>query len=334
MMTTSLNKELNILSKSNRKTFEELYTEGKSSLYNPEKMINQLRFGLLCKTNNGKVKSRYRIYIYSGNFFLTDFKDESEDQVFSPYDEEVFLCAPFYTAEINKNNQILEIGTGCGIYSILSAKKGAQVTSIDINRKAIQYAKLNEKINIGKPVIQFECTDIDNFIGKNLQFDLVIASLPYMPVYPSKKSNKIYSNGGKYGCKHLIKAIKQAHILLKPYGVFKMYAMSLGNYNSSYMEQNITSLINVKNMGIKINKLYKDPFNFIEWYNNKFQSVSNETLNWLDDLEKRNLQYMHYMTIELHNSIYKNVEITQTRYDKCIPYPKSKNLMEKIRDLE
>ena len=106
MIKESLSKELKALFEHDVEMFKKMYVGGNAVPYIHEKMEHQLRFGLLSKAN-GNVKSLYRIYSYSGNFFLTDFKDESKYQVFTPYDEEVFLCAPFYTSGIRANDTIL-----------------------------------------------------------------------------------------------------------------------------------------------------------------------------------------------------------------------------------
>lgn len=57
--------------------------------------------------------------------------------------EDTFLLADNLKAETGE--KILELGTGCGLLSIIAAKRGAKVTATDINPKAMERAKENAK---------------------------------------------------------------------------------------------------------------------------------------------------------------------------------------------
>jgi release factor glutamine methyltransferase len=80
-----------------------------------------------------------------------------------------------------KEKKVLELGCGCGIISILAAKKGAQVTASDINSTAL---KALEK-NAAKNTVLIDVVLSDLFENLNGQsFDFIIINPPYYPRNP------------------------------------------------------------------------------------------------------------------------------------------------------
>ncbi len=72
---------------------------------------------------------------------------------------------------------ILELGCGSGLLSLLAAKKGTEVTSIDINRKAVENVKSNaDKNNLN---ITAYVSDLFSNVNSNEKFDIVLINPPY-----------------------------------------------------------------------------------------------------------------------------------------------------------
>ncbi|WP_299246552.1 methyltransferase [uncultured Aquimarina sp.] len=82
-----------------------------------------------------------------------------------------------------KNKTFLELGCGSGIISLFASKKGAIVTSTDINQTALQYLKKASENN--KLKVELVLSDLfDNL--KNRTFEYIIINPPY---YPKKPKN-------------------------------------------------------------------------------------------------------------------------------------------------
>ncbi|MCF6128468.1 methyltransferase [Flavobacterium sp. AS60] len=82
-----------------------------------------------------------------------------------------------------KQKTFLELGCGSGIISLLAAKKGADVTSSDINQIALDYLATNASKN----KLQLKIVHSDLFDKlKNQSFDYIIINPPY---YPKKPKN-------------------------------------------------------------------------------------------------------------------------------------------------
>jgi release factor glutamine methyltransferase len=77
--------------------------------------------------------------------------------------------------------KFLELGAGCGIISLLAARKGAIVTASDINPIAVENIKKNA---IGN---HLELNIIQSDLFKNIQekdFDMIVIAPPYYPKDP------------------------------------------------------------------------------------------------------------------------------------------------------
>ncbi|WP_165773248.1 methyltransferase domain-containing protein [Zooshikella ganghwensis] len=321
------------------RSFHDLYPEEFSLLYrnnqtctlNERLMKYQLKFNLL-EIINRQVKSSYRIYSYQSCFFITDYKTNSLDQVFSPYDEEVNICAPFYTNELFKNQRVLEIGTGCGLYTTLAAEKDCTVTGVDINPKAVEYAKFNILLNNVQQYAKVMAADIESMLPLVPEYDLVIASLPYMPNPPTLSEKKTYSDGGEYGWKLSLQAISQISKRLNSRARLKMYTMNLGNEHTSYIELNPYFFFNDLPVSVTLTKICANMHIFSDWYTHKFSNNNNQAviLQWLDHLKARNLNYMHYVTLEITPASKFSLTVKRKDYNLNIAYPRSKNIYSPI----
>jgi len=101
------------------------------------------------------------------------------DDVYEPHDDTELLVSAILENETNiTGKKVLEIGAGTGLISIILAKKGADVTAVDINEKAVECTKRNARINN----INIEVLEGDLFepvSGK--KYDLIVFNPPYLP---------------------------------------------------------------------------------------------------------------------------------------------------------
>jgi len=95
-----------------------------------------------------------------------------------------------------KGKTLLELGCGCGIISILAAKKGATVTATDINTTALETLEKNA-LNNG---VSMEIINSDLF--ENIQdkmFDFILINPPYYPKKPNTIAEKAWFCGENFG---------------------------------------------------------------------------------------------------------------------------------------
>ncbi len=94
-----------------------------------------------------------------------------------------------------KNKTFLELGCGSGIISLVASKKGAIVTSTDINPTALQYLKKASEINTLK-VELISSNLFDNL--KNRTFDYIVINPPYYPKNPKNIKEQAWFCGENF----------------------------------------------------------------------------------------------------------------------------------------
>lgn len=117
-------------------------------------------------------KKPYDVSILGKNFIVLL-------NVFSPkyfHDTELFAA----NLPISKNDQILEIGPGTGIVSIISLYRGARsAVAIDINLGAVKNTKLNAKKHNFQDKIEVRVGDVYSAIKAGEKFDKIFWNSPF-----------------------------------------------------------------------------------------------------------------------------------------------------------
>lgn len=159
-------------------------------------------------------------------------KLEVPKDVYKPA-EDTFLLAD--NLEVETGEKILELGTGCGLLSIIAAKRGAKVTSTDINPKAVKCAKENAESEGVLEKIDFRRGNLFEPI-KNGNFDLIIFNPPYLPVPESEsleeKTQQAW-DGGLDGRKIIDKFLEGVENHLKPRGRSSFVQSSLTGFQET-----------------------------------------------------------------------------------------------------
>ena len=99
------------------------------------------------------------------------------DQVYEP-SEDSFLFAE--NLKVEKDDFVLDLGTGSGILAILASQKAHCVFSVDINPFAVRCAKANAKNNNAQNKMVFVQADMFS-VFYEVKFDLVLFNAPYLP---------------------------------------------------------------------------------------------------------------------------------------------------------
>ncbi|MBI5228021.1 methyltransferase [Candidatus Micrarchaeota archaeon] len=139
----------------------------------------------------------------------------------------------FMLAEAAKNlyGDILEVGCGSGLVSLICAKNGkSKVLGVDINPDAPFCSSVNAKSN-GVTNIKFLKSDLFGSL-KGKKFDYILFNPPYLPTEEKEKLsgeiNYAY-DGGKDGRVVLDRFLKDFDKSLKPKGVLFLIQSSLNN---------------------------------------------------------------------------------------------------------
>lgn len=165
-------------------------------------------------------------------FHYKGMEIENHHEVYEPA-EDTFLLLD--TIVIDKNDNVLEIGTGCGIIALECARHGADVICTDINPYAIKLAERNYNKNKDKldGVIDFRCGDLFSVLRKDEKFDVIIFNPPYLPTHVDEQVDKwfdVATDGGSDGLKIINRFINDLNKYLKhnghAYFVFSSFSNS------------------------------------------------------------------------------------------------------------
>nr|VFJ51062.1 MAG: Methyltransferase small domain-containing protein [Candidatus Kentron sp. FW] len=131
------------------------------------------------------IRSQEENFPYSTS--ICGFEFEIDRGVFSPkYFESshIFSEAFPYSA----GEKILEVGCGCGVTSILAAKRGASsVLACDITHSALENTKLNALLYHVEDKVEVRESDVYSSIESHEKFDTIYCNLPWIYVGPEYK---------------------------------------------------------------------------------------------------------------------------------------------------
>ena len=122
-------------------------------------------------------------------FYHGEMEFEVPESVYYPREDSELLANHIESLELH-GKSVLEAGCGSGFLSIMAAKHGAKVTSVDINEEAVETTRANAETN----QVQLNAFKSDLFSSVEGKFDLIIFNPPYLPVEPEEK-DPTYAGG-------------------------------------------------------------------------------------------------------------------------------------------
>ena len=119
------------------------------------------------------------------DFHFKSFSIQQDKSVFRVGTDAVLLGS---LASVEERNNILEIGCGTGIISLMLAQRNmkANILAIDIDENAVELSNRNFKNSLFSERLKVEWADFNHFKNENL-FDLIVCNPPYFEANPSEK---------------------------------------------------------------------------------------------------------------------------------------------------
>jgi release factor glutamine methyltransferase len=158
--------------------------------------------------------------------WFQNLKFNIPEDVFEP-SEDSFLFAE--KLDVHMGDEVLDLGTGCGLLGILAAQKARSVLAIDINPFAIGCAKQNALLNNVSSNMSFLRSDLLSALHVDVLFDLIMFNAPYLPSELSVGEAWLERAwaGGVTGRDVIDRFIPQAVIHLNPFGRVLLLQSSL-----------------------------------------------------------------------------------------------------------
>jgi len=172
---------------------------------------------------------------YPKKIFYKNFVFMVPRHVYEPAEDSFLLLE---NLDLNPQDIVLDMGTGCGIIGIIAAEKVKSVVAVDINPYAVRCAKKNAKINGMASKIDIRLGNLFEPIEKNERFSAILFNAPYLPVRDSKPDGWIEKawNGGKNGRQVIDRFINEAPSFLTKNGRIFLVQSSLSNIEETLQQ--------------------------------------------------------------------------------------------------
>ncbi|MFF4794765.1 HemK2/MTQ2 family protein methyltransferase [Streptomyces sp. NPDC001276] len=139
--------------------------------------------------------------------------------VYAPQDDTALLAEALSDEPWEPGARVLDVGTGSGALALVAARRGAEVTAVDVSWRAVWTARLNSWLS-RLPVRIHHGNLFSPVRGRS--FDVVLANPPYVPAPDSRRGprgRRRAWDAGRDGRLVLDRICRDAPRLLRPGGV-------------------------------------------------------------------------------------------------------------------
>jgi len=183
--------------------------------------------------------------VYPKKVYFEDHVFLVDEHVYEPA-EDTFLLAE--KMEVSEDDDVLDMGTGCGILAVLAAEKAERVLAVDINPYAIECAVKNAETNGVRENITFRHGDLFQPIKQNERFSLILFNSPYLPSEPDEEKSWVGKAwaGGPNGRKVIDRFVMDAPNFLAAGGRIQLVQSSLSDVNRTiqmFSERNLRAMV-------------------------------------------------------------------------------------------
>ena len=161
-----------------------------------------------------------------------DFTFQIPAYVYEP-SEDSFLAAN--NLDVKENDDVLDMGTGCGILAIVAAKDARKVVATDVNPHSVASAKQNAETNNLSRKVDVRKGSLFQPIRQNEKFNLIIFNAPYLPSEPNEDKSWLGRSwaGGSTGRELIDRFIQEASRYLKRNGRILLVQSTLTNIDET-----------------------------------------------------------------------------------------------------
>lgn len=149
--------------------------------------------------------------------------------VYAPQDDTELLAEALREESPPPGARVLDVGTGSGALALEAARRGAEVTAVDVSRRAVWTARLNAWLR--RLPVRIHRGNLFGPVGDRT-YDLILANPPYVPAPdagrgPSGRSRAW--DGGRDGRLVLDRICRDAPALLRVGGVLLIVHSALSD---------------------------------------------------------------------------------------------------------
>lgn len=158
-------------------------------------LVNDLlTLGLLTRADRRGIAAAVSIYPCCGSYLITDhrFRPVSRDYHIAPDQPVMHLGQDSYAlaylgVKPLKGGRVLDLCSGSGVHAVLAARRAEHVIGVDLNPRAVEFARFNAALNRVVSKCDFRCGHLYDAVGQapggrnQERFDLIVANPPFVP---------------------------------------------------------------------------------------------------------------------------------------------------------
>jgi SAM-dependent methyltransferase len=173
-----------------------LSVETARSALSPVDFERLIDIGLVERTVDG-VRSEARLLPWHDFFLLSDFLPAEGESLRPDFVMSGTSASSISLTRLTIRNRVraaLDIGTGAGIHALLAAAHADHVVATDVNRRALNFASMNARLNGIGNISFVEGSLFEPVAGE--KFDLIVSNPPFVL---SPQSALMFQNAGLHG---------------------------------------------------------------------------------------------------------------------------------------
>jgi SAM-dependent methyltransferase len=161
-------------------------------------------------SSHSSIQSKLCLFPCYGKYIVTDraAKNTAINQVMWLWGESFLLGG---LVPRGPRRRAIDLGTGSGVHALLASDHCETVVGVDINPRALEFARFNAALN-GVTNVEFVLGDLFDAVDSNTgststsTFDLLVANPPYLPDAAAQAGDNFWS-GGAGGSKILARIV-------------------------------------------------------------------------------------------------------------------------------
>ncbi|MBC9718954.1 methyltransferase [Streptomyces sp. TRM66268-LWL] len=154
--------------------------------------------------------------------------------VYAPTYDTGLLIRALDREDVGPGTDLLDLGTGSGAVAVAAARRGANVSAVDLSRRAVWTARANALINRANITVRRD--DLGAWTGRAASFDIITSNPPYVPSpsdsLPRRGPAQAW-DGGRDGRRVIDAVCRTAARALRPGGTLLMVHSALSDAQAS-----------------------------------------------------------------------------------------------------
>jgi hypothetical protein len=157
-----------------------------------------------------------------------------------------------------RHPRTLDLCTGSGVHALLAGSHSDHVLAVDINPRAIAFARFNQALNDLPPTVTFAEGDLYDPCPLDTRYDLIVSNPPYVPSVQHSSSSNWFS-GGPSGDDLLSRILAGLDAHLTEDGIAHLYTLFVHHPDVLYRDKIATWLGDISRWHVTIRAV---PFPF------------------------------------------------------------------------